>query len=69
MAELPPAAHRVQTAAVELGLNVEVRIMPDSTRTATDAAKAVGSTVGQIVKSLIFKGKQSGRPYLLLVSG
>jgi prolyl-tRNA editing enzyme YbaK/EbsC (Cys-tRNA(Pro) deacylase) len=69
LAELPPAAHRVQTAAVELGLDVEVRIMPDSTRTAADAAKAVGSKVGQIVKSLIFKGKQSGRPYLLLVSG
>jgi prolyl-tRNA editing enzyme YbaK/EbsC (Cys-tRNA(Pro) deacylase) len=69
LAELPPAAHRVQTAAIELGLDVEVRIMPDSTRTAADAAKAVGSKVGQIVKSLIFKGKQSGRLYLLLVSG
>jgi prolyl-tRNA editing enzyme YbaK/EbsC (Cys-tRNA(Pro) deacylase) len=69
LAELPPAAHRVQTAAVELRLNVEVRIMPDSTRTSEDAAKAVGSKVGQIVKSLIFKGKKSGRPYLLLVSG
>lgn len=69
LAELPPAAHRVQTAAVELGLNVEVRIMPDSTRTADEAAKAVGTRIGQIVKSLIFKGKQSGRPYLLLVSG
>jgi prolyl-tRNA editing enzyme YbaK/EbsC (Cys-tRNA(Pro) deacylase) len=67
--QLPPAAHRVETAAVELGLNVHVRIMPDTTRTAADAAKAVGSKVGQIVKSLIFKGKQSGRPYLLLVSG
>jgi prolyl-tRNA editing enzyme YbaK/EbsC (Cys-tRNA(Pro) deacylase) len=67
--ELPPAAHRVETAAVELGLRIEVRLMPESTRTAAEAAKAVGSTVGQIVKSLIFKGKQSGRPYLLLVSG
>jgi prolyl-tRNA editing enzyme YbaK/EbsC (Cys-tRNA(Pro) deacylase) len=69
LADLPPAAHRVETAAIELGLLVEVRIMPDTTRTAVDAAKAVGSKVGQIVKSLIFKGKQSGRPYLLLVSG
>jgi prolyl-tRNA editing enzyme YbaK/EbsC (Cys-tRNA(Pro) deacylase) len=69
MMELPPAAHRVETAAVELGLRIEVRLMPESTRTAAEAAKAVGSTVGQIVKSLIFKGKQSGRPYLLLVSG
>lgn len=69
MAELPPAAHRVQTAAVEMGLLVEIRIMPDSTRTAEEAAKAVGSKVGQIVKSLIFKGKKSNKPYLLLVSG
>ena len=69
MAELPPAAHRVQTAAIELGLNVEVRIMPDRTRTAAEAAAAVGCKVGQIVKSLVFKGKSSGRPYLLLVSG
>jgi prolyl-tRNA editing enzyme YbaK/EbsC (Cys-tRNA(Pro) deacylase) len=69
MMELPPAAHRVETAAVELGLRIEVRLMPESTRTAAEAAKAVGSTVGQIVKSLIFKGKQSGKPYLLLVSG
>ena len=69
MTDLPPAAHRVQTAALELGLNVEVRLMPDSTRTAAEAAAAVGCKVGQIVKSLIFKGKSSGKPYLLLVSG
>jgi len=67
--ELPPAAHRVETAAVELGLRIEVRIMPESTRTAAEAAKAVGSTVGQIVKSLIFRGKDRDKPYLLLVSG
>ena len=69
MAELPPAAHRVLTAAIEHGLDVEIRIMPASTRTAGEAASAVGTTVGQIVKSLVFKGKQSNRPYLLLVSG
>lgn len=69
MMELPPAAHRVETAAVELGLNVEIRIMPESTRTAAEAAEAVGAEVGQIVKSLIFKGKKTGKPYLLLVSG
>jgi prolyl-tRNA editing enzyme YbaK/EbsC (Cys-tRNA(Pro) deacylase) len=69
MTELPPAAHRVQTAALELGLNVTVTIMPASTRTAEEAAKACGCKVGQIVKSLIFKGKKSGKPYLLLVSG
>jgi prolyl-tRNA editing enzyme YbaK/EbsC (Cys-tRNA(Pro) deacylase) len=43
--------------------------MPDSTRTAAEAAAACGCTVGQIIKSLIFKGKDSDRPYLFLVSG
>jgi prolyl-tRNA editing enzyme YbaK/EbsC (Cys-tRNA(Pro) deacylase) len=69
MTELPPAAHRVETAARELGLDIKVRIMPKSTRTAEEAAAACGCAVGQIVKSLIFKGKQSGKPYLFLVSG
>jgi prolyl-tRNA editing enzyme YbaK/EbsC (Cys-tRNA(Pro) deacylase) len=69
MTDLPPQAHRVQTAANELGLSVEVRLMPKSTRTAEEAAAAVGCKVGQIVKSLIFKGKKSESPYLLLVSG
>lgn len=69
MTTLPAAAARVQAAAEALGLAVEVRIMPDSTRTAADAAAACGCAVGQIVKSLVFKGKSSGRPILLLVSG
>ena len=43
--------------------------MPESTRTAAEAAAACGCDVGQIVKSLIFKGKDTGRPLLLLVSG
>jgi prolyl-tRNA editing enzyme YbaK/EbsC (Cys-tRNA(Pro) deacylase) len=69
MTTLPAAAVRVQAAAEALGLAVEVRVMPDSTRTAADAAAACGCAVGQIVKSLIFKGKTSGKPILLLVSG
>jgi prolyl-tRNA editing enzyme YbaK/EbsC (Cys-tRNA(Pro) deacylase) len=69
MNDLPPASHRVLTAATELGLRVEIKVMPDSTRTAVEAAKACGCTVGQIVKSLVFQGKSSGKPILLLVSG
>lgn len=66
---LPPASERVQTAANALGLSIRISVMPSSTRTAEDAAKACGCTVGQIVKSLIFKGKNSQTAYLLLVSG
>jgi prolyl-tRNA editing enzyme YbaK/EbsC (Cys-tRNA(Pro) deacylase) len=67
--ELPPAAQRVQTAAAALGLRIEVRLMPASTRTAADAAAACGCQVGQIIKSLIFRGKESSAAYLILVSG
>ena len=66
---LPAAAGRVQAAAERLGLAITVRVMAATTRTAEEAAVACDCTVGQIVKSLIFKGKDSGRAYLLLVSG
>ena len=66
---LPPSAARVQAAAERLGLAIAVREMPASTRTAEEAAAACGCGVAQIVKSLVFAGRDSGRPYLLLVSG
>jgi prolyl-tRNA editing enzyme YbaK/EbsC (Cys-tRNA(Pro) deacylase) len=69
MTELPAAAKRVEAAALALGLSIEIRTMPASTRTAAEAAAAVQASVGQIVKSLIFKGKTSARPYLILASG
>lgn len=69
MAELKEAARRVQQCAHDLGLDIAVRQMPGSTRTAEDAAAACGCGVGQIVKSLVFKGRVTGKPYLLLVSG
>ena len=69
MNQLKPAAQRVQEALHAKGLDCVVRHMPASTRTAQEAADACGCQVGQIVKSLIFKGTQSGKPYLLLVSG
>ena len=69
MSELPASAKRVQDAARALGLAIAVREMAESTRTAEEAAAACGVTVGQIVKSLVFLGGESGRPCLLLVSG
>ena len=52
-------------ASTDLG--VTVRTFPEGTRTATDAARAVGCEVGQIVKSLVFVA--GGRPVVALVSG
>ena len=69
MNALPPSAQKVQDAANALGLTVTVREMTGPTRTAEEAAAACGVTVGQIVKSLVFSGAASGKPYLLLVSG
>lgn len=58
-APAPAGLHRnaraVVDAAAALGLDIAVREFPDGTRTAEDAARAIGVTVGQIVKSLIFR--------------
>jgi prolyl-tRNA editing enzyme YbaK/EbsC (Cys-tRNA(Pro) deacylase) len=54
MTELHPTARRVQERLTDAGLDVEVRELSDSTRTAQEAAAAVGADVGQIVKSLVF---------------
>ena len=67
--ELKTSARKVQEALQALGLSCEVVQMQATTRTAEDAARAVGCKVGQIVKSLIFEGKQSHRPILVVASG
>jgi len=54
-------------AAALAGIEIEVRDFPEGTRTAEDAARAVGVEVGQIVKSLVFMA--DGTAVLCLVSG
>lgn len=63
------ATERVATSAAAAGLPIEIHEMAQSTRTAKEAVEACGCRVGQIVKSLVFRGRETGRPYLLLVSG
>jgi prolyl-tRNA editing enzyme YbaK/EbsC (Cys-tRNA(Pro) deacylase) len=58
---------RVVEAAAELGLTISPRQFPDGTKTAADAAAAIGVEVGQIVKSLIFA--VDGEVVLAYVSG
>lgn len=68
--KLSPSAQKVQEALIQRGFaHLQVQELSTSTRTAQEAADAVGCTVGQIVKSLIFQGATSRQPYLLLVSG
>ncbi|MEY4222165.1 MAG: hypothetical protein RL334_807, partial [Chloroflexota bacterium] len=66
-ARLQPAAQKVADAAAALGLTIAVREFDESTRTAAEAAAAVGCALGQIVKSLVFLA--AGQPVLALVSG
>ena len=67
MTDLHPNARRVADAARELGLDIEVRTFPAGTKTAADAAAAIGVEVGQIVKSLIFE--VDGEVVVAYVSG
>ncbi len=62
------STRRVLTALHALGLDAEVTEMPGSTRTAVDAATAVGCDVAQIVKSLLFSSAD-GRAWLVLAAG
>ncbi len=66
-ASLPPAAERVRQALASLGISAQIQEFPQGTRTAQDAARAIGTTLGQIVKSLVFVA--DGRPLLVLASG
>ena len=59
----------MQEALRALDLPADVRELDDSTRTAPEAAAAVGCELGAIVKSLVFRGQSSGEPVLVLVSG
>jgi prolyl-tRNA editing enzyme YbaK/EbsC (Cys-tRNA(Pro) deacylase) len=62
-----PTAQRVADAGRRAGLELEIRQFPEGTRTAEDAARAIGCTVAQIVKSLVFMAADA--PALVLVSG
>lgn len=66
---LKKSAQSVQDVLAHKGLPLTVVELAASTRTAQDAALAIGCTVGQIVKSLIFCTKETRRPILVLASG
>src|SRR5256885_12540114 len=67
MDQRPSAPQRVQAALSAAGLAARIEEFPTSTRTAQEAAEAVGTSVGQIVKSLVFLA--GGEAVLALVSG
>ena len=67
--QLTSSASRVQNFLIENGFSCTVKELPDSTRTAQEAAQAIGCDVAQIAKSLIFMDQASGDPILVIASG
>lgn len=63
------SALQVQETLRQLGYSNAVVELPDSTRTAQEAAAAIGCDVAQIVKSIVFRLKDSGTPLLVAASG
>jgi prolyl-tRNA editing enzyme YbaK/EbsC (Cys-tRNA(Pro) deacylase) len=68
-AVLNPSAQRVQALLKAAGLGCTVVEMDQTTRSAQDAARAVGCEVGQIAKSLVFEGVETHAPVLVITSG
>jgi prolyl-tRNA editing enzyme YbaK/EbsC (Cys-tRNA(Pro) deacylase) len=62
-----PTAAKVQERLRARGLEIDVQVLPDSTRTAAEAAAAVGCEPGQIVKSLVFHRGEA--PVMVLCAG
>jgi prolyl-tRNA editing enzyme YbaK/EbsC (Cys-tRNA(Pro) deacylase) len=64
---MKPAAERVQQILRELGLSSQVVEFSESTRTSAEAASAIGTTVAQICKSILFEA--GGEPVMIIASG
>lgn len=67
--DLSASAQKVQDTLSALGFSFQVVELPSSTRTAQEAAQTIGCQVEQIVKSIIFRTRQSARLVLVLASG
>ena len=68
MSKKNASVKRVKAVLEKLGIPIELQELPQSTRTAVEAAQAVQSSVGQIVKSLVFIST-TNQPLLILTSG
>ena len=66
---LSSSAQRVQDELIRLGVACQVVEHAEPTRTAQEAAERAGCSIGQIVKSLVFRGAESGKAILVLTSG
>jgi len=66
---LSPSVQKVQEALKVLGFSNELMELKSTTRTSAEAAQAVGCSVGQIAKSIIFRAEKTDKPILVIASG
>ncbi len=64
-----PSSQKIQEYLRSVGVDARVMEMPATTRTAKEAARAIGCSVAQIAKSILFRTAHSGRPVLIVASG
>ncbi|MFC1727031.1 YbaK/EbsC family protein [Patescibacteria group bacterium] len=66
---LDPISQKVQDALNRLNIESRIIKLKKPARTALEAAEALNCQLGQIAKSLVFRGKETQKPFLLIVSG
>ena len=66
---LKSSAEKVQKSLREAGFRCEVKELQETARSAQEAADTIGCSIEQIVKSLVFMGKETGHGVLVLASG
>jgi prolyl-tRNA editing enzyme YbaK/EbsC (Cys-tRNA(Pro) deacylase) len=69
MSSLKPRAQKVQNILESAGLECRVVELPASTRSAAEAARAIGCSVAQIAKSIVFRALETDRAVLVVASG
>ncbi|WP_195571792.1 YbaK/EbsC family protein [Paenibacillus sp. 1001270B_150601_E10] len=69
MKALAKSAQHVQDVLIQQGYRNQVIELPDSTRSAQEAADTIGCQVSQIAKSIIFRIKEQDAPLLVIASG
>ncbi|HUD00790.1 MAG TPA: YbaK/EbsC family protein [Rhabdochlamydiaceae bacterium] len=67
--KLKDSAQRIQDILTQHGLDIQVVEFKELTRTAQEAANVIGCEVGQIAKTLIFRGKTTSKPICVIASG
>lgn len=69
MSNLKNSSQRIQDILKQYNLDIKVIEFDESTRTSQDAANTIGCEVGQIAKTLIFRGKKTLKPICIIASG